>query len=183
MRTHFITAAWGGLGDENSRLRKVLAHPSLTHEDGEIDFKSLMVLGLMLCHASDKERAQFLFGLLQDGGIHNHSRISAGDKDMEPIFRQMCGFSTCEMYDMAETYGNWTNPYKDKVEQLKGCVKELYDSDKDESFNSVVFGYNSALDYEEWTDKASEDEAAAFLQIKGLRKKTHKWSAVAMIKA
>jgi hypothetical protein len=61
-----------------------------------------MCYALLLCKASVSERTQMLYNLLQDGGRSVNPYISAGDKDIYPIFAKLCSLATLDLFNFME---------------------------------------------------------------------------------
>ena len=54
----------------------------------------------------DKEKADFLYDLLQDGGAAANPFIAASDKDLRVVFTKMCMFVTLDLFKITNTCGS-----------------------------------------------------------------------------
>ena len=60
--------------------------PKENHTDNQISVDYLKIFACFHCSSKPRDKAETLYGILQDGGLEAHTFISAGDKDLEPIF-------------------------------------------------------------------------------------------------
>ena len=86
----------------------------------------------------------------------NHERISARDKDMEPVFAKLCGLACFELFicqnDVPELYT------EEECEEMK----EQVDLIREDQFLDDVFGYDSTLDNALWLEKMCKEAAWVF---------------------
>ena len=59
----------------------------------------------MHCNAKPMDRAIFLYGILQDGGLEAHEEISASDKDFIPVFDKMASLVTRDLFTLTKKCG------------------------------------------------------------------------------
>ena len=75
--------------------------PKENHTDNQISVDYLKIFACFHCSSKPRDKAETLYGILQDGGLEAHTFISAGDKDLEPIFLKMCAMASWEFFEMA----------------------------------------------------------------------------------
>ena len=68
--------------------------------EGSFDYNSLVSLGILYCrdHRKSKFKAVELYNLLQKGGVEKHLWLSAGDKDMRPVFFKLFDIATVHAF-------------------------------------------------------------------------------------
>jgi hypothetical protein len=55
-------------------------------------------MGVLLCGGTRKEKAEVLYGIMQNGGSEAHSHIAASEDDFLPTLRKVYSLSTYELY-------------------------------------------------------------------------------------
>ena len=59
------------------------------------------------------EKATALYCILQEGGLEAHEQISAGDKDLTPVFEKLCKLVTSDIFELANENGGVSMIYND----------------------------------------------------------------------
>eukprot|EP00352_Strombidinopsis_acuminata_P000749 CAMPEP_0176344586 /NCGR_PEP_ID=MMETSP0126-20121128/4808_1 /TAXON_ID=141414 ORGANISM="Strombidinopsis acuminatum, Strain SPMC142" /NCGR_SAMPLE_ID=MMETSP0126 /ASSEMBLY_ACC=CAM_ASM_000229 /LENGTH=106 /DNA_ID=CAMNT_0017691115 /DNA_START=166 /DNA_END=486 /DNA_ORIENTATION=- len=77
LRAELVTDAWSVLEKEHSIIRRIFCDPYLEYEwpenyegekvEGALDVLKLQMLGLLWCQGEDREKAEALWAVLQDG--------------------------------------------------------------------------------------------------------------------
>ena len=158
LRKALPTDAWRGLLDPESPLSKTLLSEffkSEGHAADQIDVSYLQMFSLLHCYNKKKiEKATALYTILQEGGLEAHEQISAGDKDIIPVFTKLCQFVTSDIFALANTNGGASNIY------LEAECKQMVNKDKLEELREdvwldEVYGAMSRLDNASWLAKVS----------------------------
>ena len=143
------TKAWAPLADPESKLAKTLnssefRDPEKNQQEGQIDVDILTLFSLFHCSGKPIDRATAFYGILQDGGLEAHEEISAGDKDLVPVFTKMCKLVTKDIFNLTRKCGE-TNFAFDE-----GSIRKILDDEnleiiRDEQWLDDVYGHNSRL--------------------------------------
>lgn len=182
LRKHLPTPAWEGLSDESSKVGKVLmssAFKSDGTEAGQIHVDWLRAFALLHCAGKPAEKSVALYDLLQEGGLSAHTQISAGDKDLIPIFKKICEFVTKDVFELtASIDGGIESPYPTQT------VSKLLDTEtmeivREEQWLEEVYGAQSRLDNEVWLEKVTKTAKWIYI-AKDLRKKLFEVANVSM---
>jgi len=153
MRNHFKTPAWSDLENENSKLARFLEGGVFLNESkglksNEICTQALVLFALLTCPGKIADKTEHFFNEIQEGGTAVHKQVSAGDKDMEPVFEKIVCLATWGMFvslsgEIGELY------YEDECNSMRELVPTLLE----DCFLEDVFGSASRLDTEEWVKK------------------------------
>lgn len=143
LRQHLPTPAWEGLDDEQSKIGKVLmsaAFKSEGTEAGQIHADFLKAFALLHCGGKPKDKSVALYDILQEGGLTAHTQISAGDKDLIPIFQKICEFVTKDVFELtAAIDGGVEQPYAAQ-DVSKVLDKENIEIVREEQWLEEVYG-------------------------------------------
>ena len=101
LRAQLKTPAWQPLEDESSPIAKFLLSsafkaPGLAGD--QVSCSALALFALLNCQGKVADKAEHLYNELQDGGLEEHQSISAGDKDLIPIFEKLLGLACWELF-------------------------------------------------------------------------------------
>jgi len=112
------------------------------------------------------DKAIAFYELLQEGGLAAHTMISAGDKDLVPIFKQMSDLLTVYAFQFAKLGG---------VEEQYGenelsALAESHEIVREDQLLEDIYGSSSRLENQEWLNKVSKDTVWVF-SAKELRKR------------
>ena len=82
LRKFCVTQAWEQLDAADSKLVKCLTSEAFKDQEkgqayNQIDTSFLMCYGVLLCSGTPREKAEVLYGILQEGGMAAHKFISA----------------------------------------------------------------------------------------------------------
>jgi hypothetical protein len=168
----FTSGAWAQLTQDDSRLCKVLLHQAFKSEKcapDQISVEFLKCMGLIHCGGSPREKAEYLYNLLQDGGLSAHTFISAADKDLEPTFEKICLLATVHLFEWAEEFNSFEGPFKDNYDTLSGAHEDL----REDVFLEAIYGNENKLDNDVWL-KNITDKAKWVFTAKEVRKQVFK---------
>ena len=155
----FKTDAWKPLKQTDSMLVKLLTSPFFkdpkeNHDANQISVDYLKLFACFHCSGKPRDKAIALYGILQDGGLEAHTFISAGDKDLIPIFDKMCAMAAWEFFDIAAQFGGVQKFYSDdEVESLKEQIETI----REDQYLEDVYGQVSKLDNEPWLAKNAKE--------------------------
>ena len=127
----------------------------------QIDVNILKMFSLLHCNNKKSiEKATALYAILQEGGLEAHEQISAGDKDIIPVFSKLCNLVTVDVFTLANQHGGVSIIYNE------GECKNLVDKDKLEELREdvwleEVYGAQSRLPNQDWLNKVSEKKGKA----------------------
>ena len=168
------TKAWAPLADPESNLSKTLDSDEFrdankNQQDGQIDVDILTLFSLFHCAGKPIDRATVLYGILQDGGLEAHEEISAGDKDLIPVFTKMSKLVTKDIFILTRKCGE-TNFAFDE-----GSIRKILDDEnleiiREEQWLDEVYGNSSRLANNMWLEKVSSVGKWIFSAVE-LRKK------------
>ena len=164
LKEEFKTDAWKPLKQPDSMLVKMLKHPFFkdskeNHTADQISVDYLKLFACFHCSAKPRDKAVALYEILQDGGLEAHTFISAGDKDLEPIFLKLCAMASWEFFELAYQYGGVDQIYTDdEITSLKEQVETI----REDQYLEDVYGSISKLDNEPWLAKNSKEAAWVF---------------------
>ena len=130
-------------------------------------------MAVIHCGGTAKEKAEVLYGILQDGGLSAHTFITAGDKDMAPVFEKICLLSTVHLFNWAEDLNNDECPFIDNFDALKSCHEDL----REDVFLEAIYGADNKLDNEVWLKNIVE-KAKWIFAAKEVRKQVFKQAEV-----
>ena len=110
-----------------------------------------------------------MYGILQDGGLEAHEEISAGDKDLIPVFTKMSKLVTKDIFILTRKCGE-TNFAFDE-----GSIRKILDDEnleiiREEQWLDEVYGNSSRLANNMWLEKVSSVGKWIFSAVE-LRKK------------
>lgn len=116
----------------------------------------------MLHCASKKpmEKATALYCILQEGGLEAHTQISAGDKDLIPVFAKVCSLVTKDLFQFANAHGGASNIY-DETECNNMIDKTMLEELREDEWLEEVYGAQSRLDNEVWLNKVADKKGKA----------------------
>lgn len=97
LRETLKTPAWSEIGEEDSRLCKLLSSRVFKNEKGLIDVNSLILFGIHHCAGDIESKSTALYGVFQDGGQSQHKNMSASDKDIKPNMNKFITLCTTEI--------------------------------------------------------------------------------------
>lgn len=107
---------------------------------------------------------------MQEGGLEAHKMISAGDKDLAPVFQKLCELVTIDIFSLTEAHGKASVIYNEAE-----CQKLVSDATIEELREYVwleeVFGAQSRLDNEDWLKKVADPKASWIFEPNKLREK------------
>ena len=155
LQAELVTPAWFGLGSPESTLYRLLNSDLFAGPDGNVDGQInadwLRIFGLLHCKGDAADKAKHFYCLLQ-GGLDKNEYISAGDKDLAPVFTQICAFSTWGLFEVTAEHGFIPDNYSDQTDALKEQVETV----QEDQFVEDVFGISSKLENQLWIDTVSE---------------------------
>lgn len=174
----FNSQAWEALHDHDSMLCKILLSSVFktaeVHEDDHIDANTLMTFGLLHCQGKPHDKALMWYPILQEGGKEQHAKISANDKDLNPVFNKMCDLVTKDVFgELSRIAGHETLYEEHELQKLNSDVYDLIREDGDDAFLDAVFGSNSFLEHDVWADMCAKHGAYLFNAV-ALRKRVLK---------
>ena len=119
----------------------------------EINSDLLRIFGLLHCAATPNERAVRFFGTIQEGGVEAHEYISAGDKDLAPVFEKFCEFSTWGIFAITAEIGVVDELYSEAdCEAIKGEVENF----QEYQFIEDIYGIQAKVTSQEWIETVTE---------------------------
>jgi len=174
----FTSPAWAQLTQDDSKLVKVLLSDAFKNKEkgqapDQIDTTYLMCYGVLYCAGSPKEKAEVLYGILQDGGLSAHTFISATDKDLPDAFQKMCLLCTVHLFEWAEEFTGFEGPFKDNYDALRAVHEDL----REDKFLDDIYGTEGKLNNDEWMKNIC-DKAKYIFSAKELRKLVFKEAQV-----
>lgn len=126
------------------------------------------MFGILHCQGKPADKAEQLYNVLQEGGKAEHAFISAGDKDMAPVFRKLCDFVSKDAFGEFPKIAAIPTAYSsDDIAKFDDDMIERF---REDVYLEDVFGANSRMQYEEWL-QASTSKGAWLLSASSLRKK------------
>ena len=150
LRAHFKTPAWKDLGDESSPLSRFLLSTAFK-KDGtppdQICCSSLRIYAMMNCQGLVGDKAEALYEELQEGGSAAQQAISAGDKDLQPVFEKLCALASYEMFvcqDQVEAVYD-----EGELSAMAGEVEVL----REDHYLEDIFGASARASYGEWMQR------------------------------
>ena len=110
----------------------------------QISCSALALFALMNCQGKIPDKAEHFYNELQDGGLEAHQSISAGDKDLIPIFEKLLGLASWELFKCQDQVGAI---YDDQeIESMAETNEAL----REDQYLEDVYGSNSRLSNDEW---------------------------------
>ena len=162
MRNHFKTPAWADLENENSVLAKLLLSSAFKNDSkglspDQICTQALVLFAILNCQGKTADKTEHFFNEIQEGGTAVHKQVSAGDKDMEPVFEKICGLASFELFQ-------FPNSFADGLYSAEECdnIKDIVPTLLEDQFLEAVFGPASRLETEEWVKKMVKDAKWVF---------------------
>jgi len=70
------------------------------------------------CHGDAKNKIEVLYNILQDGGVDDHTHISASDKDFPGFWNNLLKFSTLYLFEFMEQIGGVKNNFAAQFETI-----------------------------------------------------------------
>ena len=103
LRAHFKSPAWKDLEDENSPLAKFLLSSAFKNDakglaPDQICTVALVLFAVLHCQGKLSDKCEHFFNEIQEGGTAAHKQVSAGDKDIAPVFEKLCGLASFELF-------------------------------------------------------------------------------------
>ena len=180
LKAQFSTPAWASLGNNDSVLCKMLLSDAFKNEEkgqaaDQIDRDWLVCYGLILCAGKPMDKATAFYNILQEGGLEAHKNISAGDKDLIPVFKQMCDLVTFHAFEAAKLGGIGAKYSDDDLDALK----ESHEIVREDQLLEDIYGASSRLENDEWLKKQSK-EAVWVFSSKELRKRLLEAASLSM---
>lgn len=83
----------------------------------------------MNCHGDAKAKIEVLYNILQDGGVDDHSHISASDKDFPGFWNNLLKFSTLYLFEFMESIVKVKNNFTDQFDIIKKVIEDDDDYD------------------------------------------------------
>ena len=182
LRQHLPTPAWEGLDDEQSKIGKVLMSPAFKSEGteaGQIHADFLKAFALLHCGGKPKDKSVALYEILQEGGLTAHTQISAGDKDLIPIFQKICEFVTKDIFELTVAIDGGVDAPYPAQDVSKVLDKENIEIVREEQWLEEVYGAQSRLDNEIWLEKVTKSAKWIYI-AKDMRKKLFETANVKM---
>jgi hypothetical protein len=173
---HLTSPSWAPLKDPNSVVSKILLSGRFKDDDSgeteeQINFNILAMFALVMCSGKAVEKVEVFYNILQEGGVQDHSHISATDKDNYVSFNKIAKFCTVWLFEFASEHGGIDNIFADNMEALE---KVIDNDDEDESFYADilndVYGNSSKLEFKDWCDAMTKLKPW-FFNSSDLRKK------------
>mmetsp|Transcript_26547 Transcript_26547/g.35509 ORF Transcript_26547/g.35509 Transcript_26547/m.35509 type:complete len:257 (+) Transcript_26547:27-797(+) len=157
LRNQLNTPAWCELADPVSILSQTLlsqAFKSPNLAEDQIDSKWLRVWSILHCSGSLRDKSNELFCILQDGGFEKHELITAGDKDLDPVWDKICEFATSAVFELTLSAGMVTSAVytEDEIGSLQNYVEELK-----ENWLEPIYGVTNRLESKVWVEKVAKD--------------------------
>jgi len=114
---------WKDLDNANSNLVRILqgSHfkdPESDQTEEQIDYKILASFTILNCHGDAKNKIEVLYNILQDGGVDDHTHISASDKDFPGFWNNLLKFSTLYLFEFMEQIGGVKNNFAAQFETI-----------------------------------------------------------------
>ena len=108
----------------------------------------------MHCCGNFKQKARELFCVLQDGGFEKHPQITAGDKDLDPVFEKICTFATNDVFMFSQQAGMLSKAVytQEEIGKLINCIDELK-----ESWIDPIYGDSNKLESNMWVQRVIRD--------------------------
>lgn len=153
--------AWEVLNDPDSKLNKVLLSEYFKDEKksqqpDQIDADYLRMFALIHCGGKPADKAKVLYCLLQEGGLEAHEQISAGDKDLIPVFQKMCKFVTTDIFSLAKASGDVVDIYNE--DECRGLVSDdCLEIVREDQWLESVYGAQSRLENSAWLERVQKD--------------------------
>ena len=142
--------------DENSLLRKLLAHPSFSAgEEGQISVNAILAMGLLHSAGAGHEKAWVLYGMLQDGGFEAQGQISAGDKDYVKVMVTLFAMSTTSLFGILSDVSTIEHGVS---EHDVAALEECFETVREEQIIDPIYGDNSRLEAAVWHEKLMTSE-------------------------
>ena len=98
-----------------------------------------------------------MFCVLQDGGLERHEYITAGDKDLDPVWDKMCDFATIDVFAFSLREGMITEAVYTQDEEAS--LKEQKDELK-ENWLEQIYGASSKQLSIVWIEKVAQNDAS-----------------------
>ena len=103
LRAHFKSPAWKDLEDENSVFAKFLLSSAFKNDakglaPDQICLQALILCAVLNCQGKLSDKCEHFFNEIQEGGTAAHAQVSAGDKDIAPVFEKLCGLASFELF-------------------------------------------------------------------------------------
>ena len=106
------------------------------------------------------EKATAFYEILQEGGLTAHEQISAGDKDMIPVFTKLCSLVTEDVFTWANQHGGVSVIYNE--DECKSLInKDKLEELREDVWLDEVYGNNSRLPNQDWLNKVSDKKGKA----------------------
>ena len=110
---------------------------------------------MLHCAGKPADKTRALYCILQDGGFEKHDQISAGDKDLIPVFQKLCELVTQDVFKYAiEHVGAGSIYSEDEVKKLVN--KDIIEAIREDQWLEEVYGQNSRLDNALWVEKVTK---------------------------
>lgn len=163
LRKALPSAAWEPLNDPKSKLTEVLLSAFFKNEEkgqaaDQVDSEYLKMFALLHCRApkKGKDKAEILYGLLQEGGFEAHEQISAGDKDLVPVFKKLCSFVTHDIFEMAKASGDSVEIYT-AVEVASLISDGTLEIVREDQWLEGVYGVQARLENSAWVERVVKE--------------------------
>ena len=96
-------------------------------------------------------KARALYCLLQEGGFEKHTEISAGDKDVIPVFEKICSLVTHDIFKLAHAAGVASDIYTD--DEVKSMLsKDNLEILREDQWLEQIYGAKSRLENDQWLE-------------------------------
>lgn len=171
MYKHFWTDAWKKkIRDGNSRLCRLLKLSCFVNEDeglsaGEISFLYLAIYGFIHTVGTKDQKLDYLYELLQEGGVDKNTHIAAKDKDFVPTFTKIFRFVTVDLFEQAAAIDQVKNKYIEFEDKINEVIDE--DEDEEDSLQGFIleeiYGNKAKLSYEDWKKTILKSKTLVFL--------------------
>jgi hypothetical protein len=171
LKAQFTTPAWGSLANQDSVLSKILLSDSFKNAEkgqaaDQIDRDWLVCYGIIHCAGKPMDKAIAFYNILQEGGLDAHTNISAGDKDLIPVFKQMSDLLTIHAFAFAKLGGISEKYSEDELSALG----ESHEIVREDQLLEDIYGASSRLENQEFLQKLCKDAVWVF-SAKELRKR------------
>lgn len=121
-----------------------------------LDSFKMRALGLLWCEGDATEKVIEFYDNCQD---NNQPLISADDKDFKPNFYKMLDFATEICFDQETMITARPSAFSD--EEVLEAKRKKYD-ELLEDFLDTVFGHESKLRREQWSEKVAQETSWIF---------------------
>jgi len=160
LRKALPTAAWLPLTQPQSPISQVLLSAPFKNDkkgqtEEQIDVETLKIFALLHCAGKPADKTRALYCILQDGGFEKHDQISAGDKDLIPMFQKLCELVTKDVFKFATEHVGAGSIYsEDEVKKLfdQGVVEVI----REDMWLEEVYGSQSRLDNAVWVERVTK---------------------------